>query len=125
MNNYILDTDIVVDVLRGLPKANEFINELEEINITSFTAMELIDGCKDKKSLNLVKKLLEEMTIIFSTPKSQASALAIFNEYKLSKGIGLIDSLISGIVLEQNFVLVTRNFKHFDFIYNIKVESPY
>ncbi|GAB4158129.1 MAG: type II toxin-antitoxin system VapC family toxin [Candidatus Dojkabacteria bacterium] len=125
MNNCLLDTDIIIDLLRGYPKAIEFFKGLDEINVTFITALELIDGCKNKREIGIINNLLKNVTIIDASAKSQIMALKFFEQFKLSKGIGLVDSIIAGIVYEQDFILVTRNTKHYEFISGLNIHQPY
>lgn len=57
MKMIILDTDIMVDLLRQYPPAQNWLKALgeEEIILPGFVGMELIQGCKNKKELNKVE----------------------------------------------------------------------
>jgi predicted nucleic acid-binding protein len=57
----ILDTDIMVDLLRQHPPAQNWLKALgeEEIILPGFVGMELIQGCKNKKELNKVEIFLK------------------------------------------------------------------
>jgi len=49
----LLDTDVVVDCLRGLPAADVWLRESADqmFAIPGIVAMELIVGCRDKADL--------------------------------------------------------------------------
>lgn len=121
----ILDTDILVDYLRGLPPALSFISEQDDINITSLSALELVNGCKSKGDLKDINAFLDCVSIYYANEGSQKISLEIFNKYRLSHGIGLVDALIAGIAIDHGLVLATRNIKHFEFIEGLKIILPY
>jgi len=41
----LLDTDVMVDILRGYEPAKEWLASVEEIGVPGLVAMELIQGC--------------------------------------------------------------------------------
>jgi tRNA(fMet)-specific endonuclease VapC len=54
----LLDTDVMVDILRGFEKAVRWLEAIEEqeTGLPGLVAMELIQGCKNAKD----QRLLEE-----------------------------------------------------------------
>ncbi len=53
----ILDTDVVIDLLRGLPQAVEWFEEQtdEQFILPGYAAMELVQGCRSKAELDIVE----------------------------------------------------------------------
>ena len=51
----LLDTDVMIDLLRQYPPAVAWLDSLgsEEIILPGFVAMELIQGCRDKAEQHL------------------------------------------------------------------------
>ncbi|MBS7626601.1 type II toxin-antitoxin system VapC family toxin [Candidatus Bathyarchaeota archaeon] len=117
-NQVIIDTDILVDVLRGLEKPVTFIAELERKGLTLSTtvinAFELYYGaCKSTKklqNLTATRKLLEQTVILNMTHKSAEKAGEIHAELE-AKGqpIGIRDVMIGAIALIKGYPLITRN----------------
>ena len=61
-----LDTDIVVDVLRGFPPAVNYLETAEQqetLAISITTHMELIIGCRNRAELRRVEQFLERFNI--------------------------------------------------------------
>ncbi len=56
----LLDTDIMIDFLRGYPPALEFLGSLgaDEILLPGFVAMELIMGCRHKREQDEIERNL-------------------------------------------------------------------
>jgi tRNA(fMet)-specific endonuclease VapC len=123
--NILIDTDIIIDILRRKPEAVAFSKSLEIVSISSLTAFELINGCINKENLKETLKLIEGVSIIYPNEQCQKISLGIFSKFKLRYGIGLVDSLIAGIAINEGYTLATRNLKHFEFLDDIKIIQPY
>ncbi|MEM2001474.1 MAG: type II toxin-antitoxin system VapC family toxin [Candidatus Methanomethylicaceae archaeon] len=117
----IIDTDVLVDVLRGSEKVTKFVAGFEREGValatTVINAFELYYGAykSKKKHQNLIatKKLLERMVVLKMTLKSAEEAGKIHVELE-SKGtpIGIRDVMIGAIAISKGCPLVTRNTTH-------------
>ncbi len=123
----ILDTDIMIDLLRGYPPALKWLQALEDtpILLPGFVVMELIQGCRNKKEQTQLEKKLFKFKIIWPTEKSCHNALEVFSKYHLSHGIGIIDALIGQLAVDLDLPLYTFNEKHYLPIPNLKMVKPY
>ena len=129
----IIDTDILIDLLRNKKETVAFIATLEEKKIglatTVINAFELHYGAhksiKTQKNLQATKKLLSRLEILSLTPRSAEKAGHIYAQLE-AKGqtIGLRDTIIGAIALTRNLTVVTRNTEHFKKIPNLKIVSP-
>ena len=47
---HVVDTDVLVDVIRGIEPAVDWVRtaKVENLAISGFTVMELLDGCSSK-----------------------------------------------------------------------------
>ncbi|RPJ54990.1 MAG: hypothetical protein EHM12_13065 [Dehalococcoidia bacterium] len=56
----LLDTDIMIDILRDYPPAVQWMQSLgdENIALPGFVVMELIQGCETKRELTSLRKKL-------------------------------------------------------------------
>lgn len=123
---YVLDTDILIDVLRGHKLAITWFTTLREVpNIPGFVVMELIQNAKNKQEVNQVFKLIAPLPIIWLTEINCNNALVDFSKYSLSDGIGLLDALIAHCAIGKNATLCTFNIKHYRVIPNLKIAQPY
>lgn len=109
----LVDTDIFVDSLRGIPSANDFIlRNMEEIRITHFSVLELPAGAKSKAEQNKLLKSFS-FSILSVNEEIMTSAISIFMEFGLKQGTGIIDSVIASAAIYYNVPLYTRNLKHY------------
>lgn len=120
-NQVIIDTDILVDLLRGVEKTVAFITELERkgltLSTTAINAFELYYGAyksmKKLQNITATRKLLERTVILNMTLKSAENAGKIHAELE-AKGqpIGIRDAMIGAIALTKGYPLITRNTVH-------------
>ena len=120
----ILDTDILVALLKADPEATKAIEKLqhakEQIATTVLTAYELLRGAQvslnQQQNLAAVKELLSNIEVLDLTIQSCNEAAKIYeNLRKKGKTIGEIDNLIAAIAKSNSEKVMTRN-KHFSFI---------
>jgi len=123
----ILDTDIMIDLLRGYSEAIKWIKSLgdEEIILPGFVVMELIQGCRNNVEQKKLKKELRQYNVLWPTPEICDEALSIFSYLHLKKGMGIIDVLIGEIAVALGLPLYTFNLKHYNGIPNLETIQPY
>ncbi|MBS7649710.1 type II toxin-antitoxin system VapC family toxin [Candidatus Bathyarchaeota archaeon] len=117
----VIDTYILVDMLRCLEKTVTFIAELERRELTLSTtiinAFELYYGAyKSKKklqNLEALRKLLERMVTLNMSLKSAEKAGQIHAELETKvQSMGVRDAIIGAIALTEGYTLITRNIAH-------------
>ena len=118
----ILDTDFLIAIIRKDESAINFIenniNNQSELCITHVNLWELYHGVfksdKIQENLQEVNELIEHFKIIKFTNETDIRFGKLINELrKNGKQIGVMDSLIASIALENNQKIITRNVKHF------------
>ena len=125
----ILDTDILVGVLRRNEDAIRKYEEIEEdVFTTILNAQELLFGAliSDNTDANLraSKALLGEIRSLSYDESGMIESVKIqaFLEKK-GRHIGLLDEMIAGICIANNATVITRNTVHYSKIPNLKVEK--
>lgn len=128
----IIDTDILIDLLRNKKEAVALLADLQEKNYVLCTTVinefELHLGAHKsrypQKNLQATDKLLSRLVILPLTRKSAQKAGHIYAELQ-TKGqtIGLRDTLIVAIALTREFSITTRNTEHFKKIDDLKMVS--
>lgn len=123
----LLDTDVMVDILRRYLPALSWLESVSDMRIAlpGFVVMELIQGCKDKQEQDRLKKNFEKFDIIWPEKETCQRALNTFSMFYLSNGIGIIDSLIGQIAADTGVPLCTFNKKHYETIPGINIRVPY
>lgn len=126
---YCLDTNIIVNYLRGNKETISKVNEISEdceIFITPLTLCELFRGAYLSTDSEIKVKLIKEFTDSFLLLEfDEKVCIEYGKEYarlsKLGKITENIDLMIACFAKINNLVLVTRNKKHFENI-GIKTE---
>ena len=122
----LLDSDVLIDVLRGYPPALEWFASLEEIPaIPGFVVRELIQDATSKERVNRALRLVEPMPVVWPRPADCQWALTVFRTFHLSHGLGLLDSLIAACTIGHQASLLTFNSKHFRALPELDIEAPY
>ena len=123
-NQYLLDSDILVEYLRNHPQALDYVDTLEgNLLISVITVAELIAGARnqaERQSLELFLSALEVVPLDYAIAKQGG---LYRQQYKQSHGTGLDDALIAATAVQSNAQLVTFNRRHFPMIPNLQV--PY
>ncbi len=122
----LIDTDIIIDIYRGYQASIEWKNMIQdEIIISGYTGLELINGCINSKDLNKIKSLLISYSLVWPAIETSNEAFHTFSKLKLKAGIDFIDCLIGHTAVELNLPLYTFNKKHYKNIPKLKTIQPY
>lgn len=128
--NFIMDTDIVIEVLRGNEIVIQKIKNLPIdtiITITGLTVYELYKGTYimgDRQKEQEVMDFIELVDVLqLNTAVEKKAGEVYANLKKRGEQINDADILIAAIVLKNNGVLITNNTKHFKRIENLKIEN--
>lgn len=122
---YLIDTDILIDLLRGKQGAHSFLASLgAPWNISQVSAMELIVGARDKKETAMIDRFLANCTVIPFGASAGETAYALLRDYAKSNGLQVFDSLIAATAIEMGLILASKNRKHFVAINGLTLEVP-
>jgi hypothetical protein len=123
----LLDTDIMIDLLRGYAPAVDWLESLadEEIVLPGFVVMELIQGCRSRAEQKKLEGALNPYEITWPDAETCDEALAVFSRHHLSRGLGILDALIGQMAVVSDVPLVTSNQKHYAAVPNLKTLQPY
>ena len=123
----LLDTDVLVECLRGSEKAKSWLETLstETLAIPGVAAMELVMGCQNRLDLEQTQRFLEAFPVTWPDAAEFASAYDLLSALRLSVGIGIPDCLIAAIAISRRARLYTFNLKHFRAVPGLDVAQPY
>ena len=123
----ILDTDVMIDVMRQYQPAIAWLRSLdeEEIILPGFVVMELIQGCRNEAEQGKVMRELKDHGTVWPSPETCKEALSVFVNYHRNHGIGILDVLIGQMAVALNLPLHTFNQKHYLAVPNLKTVQPY
>src|SRR5689334_10203238 len=111
----LIDADILVDAFRGHVPAVEWFDSLEagRALVVGFAALKLIQGCRDAKELQRVRKYLTRVEVIWPSAEDLNRALRRYGELRLQHGLGILDALIAETAIGAGAGLFTFNKKHY------------
>lgn len=122
----LIDTDVLVDYLRGTSEAIEFLEEVlshSNCHLSTITIAELYVGVRDESEREILNQFIKEFKIEECTLKIAEIGGLYRRDYGKSHGVGLADALIAATAKEIGAKLVSLNIKHFPMLNNIF--SPY
>jgi tRNA(fMet)-specific endonuclease VapC len=118
----VLDTNILIEILKNNAKVVAFLGESDtSFAISSISTMELYYGAKDKKELQKLKKFTSFFEVIELDKPISSRATSLIEKYAKSHTLNIPDALIAATVLEYGFALWTLNRKDFHYIDDIKL----
>jgi predicted nucleic acid-binding protein len=125
MVDALLDTNVIVDLLRGYPLAQAWIATQQQPAICRLVYMEVLQGAENKQKMNQAVKFLGRFTIIEHTQDDFLWATQQLIQYHLSNNVDVTDALIAAPAHRLNLPFYTRNLKHFVPIIPNLVNQPY
>jgi predicted nucleic acid-binding protein len=125
----LIDTNICIDILRGYQPAAEYLLKLHNTDtwISAITVMELYAAPKiSPEQKEQMAILISGFNGIIDVDQSIArTAGELIAKYRKDYCLNPVDALIAAAAMFLDAVLITRNVKHFDFIQDMIVQSPY
>jgi predicted nucleic acid-binding protein len=123
----ILDTDILIWYFRGNQKASDFISHIpfSERRISSLCLMELVQGCRNRQELRIVKAFLRQNVAATIHPDERISerAILLLERHAATDGLRTVDALMAATALQEDDIFATSNSKHFKKIAGLEVRS--
>ncbi|MCR4317423.1 MAG: PIN domain-containing protein [Planctomycetes bacterium] len=122
----LIDTDVMVDIMRGYEPAISWIRGFElKPGLPGFVALELMNGCRNKKEMSDLQKILSRFRIHWPGEVDYSNCIEHFPEIRLRDGIGPLDILIGETAVGMDATLCTFNEKHFASIPGLQLLQPY
>ena len=120
----LVDTDVLIWHLRGLPKATRKLDALDRLTISAVTYLELLQGFRNRAEMVAVQKSLAMRNTdrLPLTPLVTERAISLMETLTLSHGLQLGDALIAATALEHGLTVLTANAKHFSAVEGLAVE---
>ena len=120
----LLDTDVLIDFLRGQPQAVQLLEDTDcEFHVSAVSVAELYVGVRDGREREVLDQLVGVLrTIEISTEIAQQAGLWR-REYGKSHGTDILDALIAACADALQIPLATLNVKHFPML--PRVSAPY
>lgn len=123
---WLIDTDIIIDLLLGFPEA---INFMETVMIDSncfispITVAELYAGVRDGKERVILDQFITEFQITLFDQKIAQKGGIYRRDFGKSHNVGLADALIAASADSYGLTLVTLNKNHYPMLKAVHI--PY
>lgn len=123
----LIDSDILIDLLRYKPEAIEWANSIGSYKpgIASIAWMEVVRGATDRTKRDQTIKFLKQFRVIHYESSDSFWAMHQMAQYHLSHGVGLADVMIGAIAVRLHVPIYTRNVKHYSPLTGVQAIRPY
>jgi predicted nucleic acid-binding protein len=124
--DWLIDTNILIDHLRGVSKATTFIRRARTggiVWISVITVAEIYTGQRTRQARQGAK--VGRFLNLFRTAYLDAPIARLGGEIARDCGTALPDALIAATAIRKRLAVATRNVSHFDRIPDLDVRAPY
>jgi predicted nucleic acid-binding protein len=124
----LLDSDVVIDVLRGYLPAIRWLQSLpadEELGLPGFAMFELMEGCENKQAMQRLQRHVRHYRVYWPTEHDLNRVLGTLPQVWLSHRVDILDVLIAERAIGIGVPLCTFNVRHFRAIPGLVTEQPY
>ncbi len=120
----LVDTDVLIDFLRGRRAAVDFITRHQEsILLPAMVAAELYAGIRDDAELAILDDFLASFRLLPLTAEIARTGGLWQRDFAKSHGVGLADCIIAATAQSAGAELITLNTRHYPMFNNLK--PPY
>lgn len=120
-NAILVDTDVMIDFLRGHEKAIAFIEKFSPYIILSpIVVAELYAGVKGTDELSVLDNFVSLFLVVPINFEIAKTGGLYKRDYGKSHGVGLADAILAATADKENAELKTLNVKHYPMIKGLK-----
>jgi tRNA(fMet)-specific endonuclease VapC len=123
----VLDSDVLIDYLRGDGPGRDLIRSLARASgyrVTAVTAFELALGRSYRDNPGPVHALLAAPVLTLTRKAGLRGGALLAELRQVGVGIDVRDAMQAGICLETGATLVTRNVAHFGRVSGLRLSHP-
>lgn len=125
MNDVLLDSDILIDLLRGYAPARNYFKQIEagviRAAISTITVTEpasgKMSGANEEARIRRLLGLLEILNLDFDTAWRAG-------EIRRRHQTPFADAVIAATAIGENLPLLTKNLKHFQHVTGLTIQQP-
>lgn len=122
----LVDTSILIDILRAYPPALAWIREQRgTLGVAPIVWLEMLEGAENKADQLSALRLLKQFERITLTDANSEWAIQSLLKFYLSHHVDAFDCLIAASAIRLNLPLYTRNIKHFRPLLGAQAIQPY
>ena len=121
---FLIDTDVLVDYLRGDSRAAKFLEGIQgDLFVSSITVAELYSGVRSVEEERALDQFLLAFQVVDIDRQIAKAAGRYRQQFSKSHGTGLADALIAASAEARHAILISLNKRHFPMAKGMKV--PY
>jgi len=110
----IVDTDVIIDCLRGRDEAIVFISaKRSQIILSAITIAELYAGVKGATEERILETLLSRLAVVPVTADIAKAGGLVKRDYGKSHGVGIADAILAATAQAAEAELATLNVRHY------------
>ena len=122
----LLDTDVLIDYLRGHPLAQTLFDKLpDDCAVSAISVAELHVGVREGAERVALDALLQTFSVLDLDAATATQGGLLRRDWGKSHGMGLNDALIGATALTTQRVLLTLNARHFPMLPKGVLLVPY
>lgn len=121
----IVDTTVLVDLLRKHPPAITWLEGQSRLGISAFTWMEIVFGAQNKIAQRQGLDLLRLFDVVYPSQTDIDWSMAKLLAHRLKDNAGIGDCLIASSSNQLNIPFYTHNLKHFRPLIGEFARRPY
>ena len=125
MVNGLLDTAVLVDLLRAYPLAGDWLSKQPPLGVSPVVRLEVIEGAEDKRSQIRTIELLQRFERVEMLTEDFNWAIQQALRFRLSHNINMNDCLIASTAHRLNLPTFTSNLKHSRPLVGDLAQKPY
>jgi predicted nucleic acid-binding protein len=120
----LVDTDVLIWYLKGNENAYQVIENSSNFFISVVTYMELVQGMRNKKELNNLRKALHiwNAKILYISEEISTKAMFYVEQHFLSHSMQLADALIGATAIAYGNPVLTGNDKYYKVLKDLKIK---
>lgn len=122
----LIDTSIIIDLVRGFPDAQTWLEHRDDVlGTTHYVWLEVIQGAQNKQKQKAAVAILSDFTLVETTSEDVSWAVKNLLITRLAHHVDAFDSLIAATAHRLQVPLYTRNLKHFSPLLNTLAQRPF
>lgn len=126
---YCVDSDILIDYLRGIENARTFLREAYREATLYISAVSVVEIYAGKETLNETKRVhIEHFLRAFEVIPMDTRLARTAGELRRDHGQPFADMIVAATAHEYKLQLATRNIKHFETLrggIGLRIVTPY
>lgn len=121
----LLDTAILIDLLRGYPPAATWLSTQDRLGVSPIVWLEILEGTENTKAQNQAVELLRHFGRVEILPADFDWAIQQALRFRLSHNVDMMDCLVASTTQRLGLTLFTPNLKHFKPMIGDLAQRPY